>query len=147
MIKLKDLLTEFAMMLPFRDHTVVMPTEMQSSVDSLFGPNATHMAPPQLTLDELLDDELYEAKDETNVHKNKPMPRHSRYNKTSWEWRIHSKGSYWQSGKDWGARAQSGEVDHFPDKSQAVKFANWMHPGQSGTYVQGQFAKGKFAKD
>ena len=90
-----------------------------------------------------------EAKDETDVQKRKPMPTGRGYNRASWEWRIHSKGSYWQSrGKggpdiygDWGARALSGEVDHFKDRQQAMKFAGHTHKGKDARdlYRRGSF--------
>ena len=90
-----------------------------------------------------------EAKDETDVQKRKPMPTGRGYNRDSWEWRIHSKGSYWQSKRykdqrpveDWGARALSGEVDHFKDKQQAMKFAGHTHKGKDARdlYRRGSF--------
>jgi len=84
---------------------------------------------------------MSEAKDETDVQKRKPMPRSGNWNRASWEWRIHSKGSYWQSGKDWGARALSGEIDHFPDRQKAMKFAGHTHTGKNARdlYTRGSF--------
>lgn len=56
MIKLKDLLGEAFMSLPMISRTG-MATEMQSSVNPYYGPNATHMAPPY-ALQELIDEEV-----------------------------------------------------------------------------------------
>lgn len=83
-----------------------------------------------------------EAKDETDVQKKKGrVPKG--FGQTGWEWRIHSKGSYWQVGQSgqWGARAKSGQVDHFSDKSVAIRFADYTHSGPVSSYVSGQFAK------
>jgi len=95
---------------------------------------------------------MHEAKDETMRQRGKgKAPRG--YDQPSWDWRIHSKGSYWQSRPSsgtglkvpgWGARAKTGEVDYFPDKSKAMQFADWANPNtKPGSYVRGNFAKGK----
>lgn len=101
---------------------------------------------------------LREAKDETNVQTAKPKPRSWNASLESWEWRIHSKGSYWQVGglrqvdkfksrdveqewsTQWGARAKTGEVDHFPSQQKAMRFADWANPDERpGSYVRGKF--------
>ena len=91
--------------------------------------------------------ELDEAKDETDVQSKKPKPSDWRHGRANWEWRVHSKGSYWQSGKDWGARALSGEVDYFPDKNAAIQFADHTHKPKDARdlYIQGKF-KGEIAE-
>lgn len=86
-----------------------------------------------------------EAKDETDVQKKKGrVPRNWQgHGQIQWESRIHSKGSYWQVGQSgqWGARAKSGQVDHFSDKSVAIQFADYTYSGPVSSYVSGQFAK------
>ena len=95
---------------------------------------------------------MHEAKDETMRQGDKgKAPRG--YDQPSWDWKIHSKGSHWQSRPSsgtglkvpgWGARAKSGEVDYFPDKSKAMQFAKWANPNtRPGSYVRGNFAKGR----
>ena len=73
----------------------------------------------------------------------KPAPQSWSSDQRSYDWRTQSKGSHWKStdGK-WGARAQSGEVDYFPDEETAKKFSQHAHTGKPGTYVSGQFGKG-----
>ena len=101
------------------------------------------MKKSQLTemIREELHRQLSEAKDETNIPKAKQgIPKG--FDRASWDWRIHSKGSYWQSPKGFGARALSGEVDYFKDKKTAIKFAGYTHKGKPGSYVRGNFKEG-----
>ena len=85
---------------------------------------------------------IREAKDETMRHGDKGRPP-SGYDKASWDWKIHSNGSYWKSDGQWGARAKSGQVDYFSGKPEAIRFADYTHKGSPASYVRGQFAKGR----
>ena len=85
---------------------------------------------------------LREAKDETMRHGDKGRPP-SGYDKSSWDWKIHSNGSYWKSDGQWGARAKSGQVDYFVSKITSMRFADYTHKGGPASYVQGNFMKGK----
>jgi hypothetical protein len=77
---------------------------------------------------------VVKAKDETDIHNKKgTVYSREKYNQRTWDWRIHNKGSYWYLGdspwvgdKKWGARALSGEVDYFPTKELAMKFADYQ---------------------
>lgn len=83
---------------------------------------------------------LREAKDETMRYGDKGKPPRG-YDKASWDWKIHSKGSYWQSDGKWGARAKSGQVDYFSGKPEAIRFADYTHKGSPASYVKGQFTR------
>ena len=96
--------------------------------------------------DTALVKEITEANDETDVHKQKGKRPKSFKQASAWDWRIHSKGSYWEFAPNaWGARAKSGQVDYFKDKRVAMKFADYSHQvtnKASDLYVRGSFREG-----